>query len=81
MTAPDEPQMLAQVARVWDRPGYRRRRRARIMIACCIPVLLTVAALVATGVASLGFLVIAIGWTLMMAIMMTGMGHRGNDRT
>jgi hypothetical protein len=35
--------------------------------------------LVATGVASPGFLAIAVGYTLMMALMMRGMGHGGGD--
>ena len=44
-----------------------------MMIACCIPMLVIAVALVATGVVSPGFLVIAIGCTVMMAMMMRGM--------
>jgi drug/metabolite transporter (DMT)-like permease len=52
-----------------------------MMIACCIPMLVIAGVLVATGVASAGFLVVAVGCTLMMALMMRGMSHgRGDDR-
>ena len=51
-----------------------------MMIACCIPMLIIAVILVATGAASPGFLVAAVGCTLMMALMMRGMGH-GGDRS
>ncbi|MHB1433007.1 MAG: hypothetical protein ACYCVZ_12925 [Streptosporangiaceae bacterium] len=51
-----------------------------MMIACCIPMLVIAVILVATGVASPAFLVIALGCTLMMALMMRGMGHGGGDK-
>jgi hypothetical protein len=50
-----------------------------MMIACCIPMLVIAVVLVATGVASPGFLFVAIGCTLMMALMMRGMSHNGGD--
>ena len=50
-----------------------------MMIACCIPMLVIAGILVATGAASPGFLVVAVGCTLMMALMMGGMGHGGGD--
>ena len=50
-----------------------------LMIACCIPMLVIAGILVATGVASPAFLVIAVGCTLMMAMMMRGMSHGGGD--
>ena len=50
-----------------------------MMIACCIPMLVIAIALVAAGVASPGFLVAAIGCTLMMAMMMRGMSRGGSD--
>ena len=51
------------------------------MIACCIPMLAIAVILVATGAASPSFLFAAVGCTLMMAMMMRGMGHgRGDDR-
>jgi len=50
-----------------------------MMIACCIPMLVIAGILVATGVASPGFLFVAVGCTLMMALMMRGMGHGGRD--
>ncbi|GAA3164406.1 hypothetical protein GCM10010531_15810 [Blastococcus jejuensis] len=43
-----------------------------MMIACCIPMLVIAVALVATGVAGPGFLVVAVLCTAMMALMMTG---------
>ena len=48
-----------------------------MMIACCIPMLVIAVALVATGVASAGFLLVAIMCTVMMAAMMAGMSHGG----
>jgi Flp pilus assembly protein TadB len=50
-----------------------------MMIACCIPMLVIAGVLVATSVASPAFLIAAIGCTLMMAMMMRGMGHGGGD--
>jgi len=48
-----------------------------MMIACCIPMLAIAGILVATGAASPGFLAIAVGCTLMMALMMRGMTYGG----
>jgi hypothetical protein len=48
---------------------------ARWMIACCAPMLVAAVILVAAGVVSPGFLLVAIGCMVMMA----GMGH-GSDR-
>lgn len=50
-----------------------------MMIACCIPMQLLAGALVATGVAGAGTLFVAIGCTVMMALMMRGMGNGGDD--
>jgi hypothetical protein len=47
-----------------------------MMIACCIPMIVIAIALVATGVASPGFLFAAAACTVMMAVMMRGM-HGG----
>ena len=44
-----------------------------MMIACCIPMLAIAIALVATGVASASFLLVAVMCTAMMALMMRGM--------
>jgi hypothetical protein len=52
-----------------------------MMIACCIPMLVIAVVLVATGAVSPFFLVVAVGWTLMMAMMMGGMGHGGDNKT
>ncbi len=50
-----------------------------MMIACCIPMLVIAVILVATGVASPALLIVAVGCTLMMAMMMRGMSHGGGD--
>jgi hypothetical protein len=50
-----------------------------MMIACCIPMLVIAGILVAIGVASPGFLVAAVGCTVMMALMMRTMGDGGRD--
>lgn len=47
-----------------------------LMMACCIPMLAIAVALVATGVAGVGFIVAALVCTAMMAVMMRGMSHR-----
>jgi drug/metabolite transporter (DMT)-like permease len=51
-----------------------------MMVACCVPMLVIAIALVATGVASPGFLLVAIMCTVMMAAMMGGMSQGGGDR-
>jgi hypothetical protein len=48
-----------------------------MMIACCILMLSIAVALVAAGAASPRFLALAVGCTLMMALMMRGMSHGG----
>lgn len=49
------------------------RGHSWMMIACCIPMLAVALALVAAGVVGPGFLLIAVGCTVMMALMMRGM--------
>jgi len=62
-------------------PGHRGHGgHGWMMIACCIPMLIIAGILVATGAASPRFLVVAVGCTLMMALMMRGVGH-SNDRS
>lgn len=52
-------------------------RHGLLMLACCVPMLLVVAVLVATGVAGSGPIVFALLCIAMMAAMMFGMpGHR-----
>lgn len=46
-----------------------------MMMICCIPMLVIAVVLVVTGVASVGFLFIAVLCTAMMAMMMRGMNH------
>ena len=59
----------------------RHGKHGWMMIACCIPMLAIAGILVATGVLSAGFLLFAIGCTVMMALMMRGMGHGGGSGT
>jgi hypothetical protein len=59
--------------------NHRHGGHGWMMIACCIPMLVIAGILVATEAASPGFLLVAIGCTLMMAMMMRGMGHGGRD--
>jgi hypothetical protein len=61
--------------------GHGHGGHSWMMIACCIPMLAIAGILVATGVASPAFLVIAVGCTLMMAFMMRGMSHGGDQRS
>ena len=49
-----------------------------MMMACCVPMLVIAIALVASGTAGAGVVVLAIGCTLMMALMMGGMGGHGD---
>ena len=49
-----------------------------MMVACCIPMLVIAIVLVATGVAGVGFIFVALMCTAMMAMMMRGMSH-GDD--
>jgi hypothetical protein len=58
--------------------GHSHGGHGWMMIACCIPMLVIAGILVATGTASPGFLVAAVGCTLIMALMMRGMGHSDN---
>jgi hypothetical protein len=62
-----------------QRGGRGHSGHGWMMIACCIPMLVIAVILVATGAASPRFLIIAVGCTLMMALMMRGMSHGGGD--
>ena len=55
--------------------GMSRGGHSWLMIACCVPMLVIAVALVATGVVSASFLLVAIACTVMMALMMRGMDH------
>ena len=48
-----------------------------MMMICCVPMLVIAIALVASGTAGVGTVVVALGCTLMMALMMRGMGGHG----
>lgn len=53
-------------------------RHGWMMVVCCIPMLAVAISLVAAGVVSAGFLLVALGCTAMMALMMRGMDHGGH---
>jgi hypothetical protein len=55
--------------------GMRHGGHGWMMIACCVPMLIISVVLVAVHVVSIGFLAVAIACTVMMALMMRGMGH------
>lgn len=63
-----------------ERGRSHRRGHGWMMIACCIPMLVVAVVLVAAGVVSPGFLLAVIGCTIMMAVMMAGMGHGSDHR-
>ena len=50
-----------------------------MMLACCIPMLLIVIALVVTGVVSASAILYALACVAMMAVMMAGMGRGHSD--
>ena len=63
-------------------PNNAHRGHGLMMIACCIPMLVIAVVLVASGAASPGFLLVAIGCTAMMAMMMRAMpGHATDGKT
>ena len=51
-----------------------------VMMLCCVPMVVIAVALVATGVASAGFLFTAVLCVGMMAVMMRGMNHTGTGK-
>ena len=60
-----------------QRPGAHRGPHRWMMIACCIPMVVLAIALVASGTANAGALVIALLCTLAMALMLGGLGGSG----
>lgn len=74
-----DPQRPAEVQEGDGAPAARTGQRGHAghsrwaMIACCVPMLVIAGVLVAQG-AGTGFLLVAIGCTVMMALMMVGMG-------
>ena len=54
--------------------GGHRGSHRWMMIACCIPMIVLAVALVASGTANAGALIVALVCTLAMALMMGGMG-------
>lgn len=63
-----------------DTGGGRRHSHGWLMIACCIPMLAIAVILVLTRVVDPVFLVVAVACTLMMALMMRGMGGEDSPR-
>jgi hypothetical protein len=63
-----------------DHPATGRSGHGWMMIVCCIPMLVIAVVLVATGIASAGFLLAAVGCTVMMVMMMRAMNAgRGHE--
>lgn len=60
-------------------PATHSGRHSWMMIACCVPMLAIGIVLVATGVVGVGFLLVALGCTAVMALMMRGMSHGGRS--
>jgi hypothetical protein len=62
--------------------GHEHARKGRhsrlMMLACCVPMLL-IGVLVWLGGAGIGFLLVAVVCTAMMAMMMGGMSHGDED--
>ena|GEM_PF-1504348 len=68
-----------------DRPEEHQNHEAGghsghkwMMMACCVPMLAIAIALVVSGTAGAGVIILAIGCALMMALMMGGMGGHGH---
>lgn len=62
-------------------PAGRNHRAHRwVMILCCMPMLLVALVLVATDTVEAGTLLVVIGCSLMMVLMMGGMGHDDRRR-
>ncbi|MDA8302452.1 MAG: hypothetical protein M0005_13155 [Actinomycetota bacterium] len=59
-------------------PPIGRHGHGWMMIACCIPMIAIAVALVTTGVAGAGFILVALACTAMMAAMHLDMGHGGH---
>ena len=57
----------------------RHRGHGWMMMICCVPMLLIAIVLVATGVASSGFIFTAVACTAMMFMMMRMMGGMGGN--
>ena len=60
------------------RKGAPRGHSRWLMIACCVPMIAIAVAIVASG-AGVGFLVVAVMCTMMMALMMGSMSHGSGD--
>ena len=57
-----------------------RRNHGWMMMLCCVPMVVIAVALVATGVASAGFLFSAVLCVGMMAVMVRAMNHSGSGK-
>ncbi|WP_146097439.1 hypothetical protein [Nocardia nova] len=59
--------------------GSGHRGHGAMMIACCALIIAIALVLVVTGVMPSGFLLVALGCTLMTAVMMADVGHPGRN--
>lgn len=82
MTTPGDPHTDLHDPTRQPEPDNPKRHRGHgwMMIACCVPMLVIAVVLVATGVVGAGFLATAVVCTVMMAIMMGGMGDGRDGR-
>ena len=71
------PELEAETRGTDDSMQHGHGGHGWMMVLCCIPMLVIAVVLVATGVASVGFLFVAIMCTAMMAMMMRAMGSGG----
>jgi cytosine/uracil/thiamine/allantoin permease len=62
-----------------DQQNGRHGGHGWMMMICCVPMLVIAIALVATGVASSGFIFAAVACTAMMFMMMRMMGGMGGN--
>lgn len=82
MTRPQPPLLPVDPRPAHDHGGSGsagHRGHGWLMIACCIPMLVVVGIMVASGVVDVVFLFLALACTALMAFMMQGMHTTGQD--
>ena len=82
MTRPEPPLMAADPRPAHDDAAAGptgHRGHGWLMIACCIPMVVVVGIMVASGVVDVVFVFLALACTALMAFMMHGMHGAGQD--